>query len=691
MRFERFDNQFQSLIFSLSQNGLPCCLYWGHRLPENEDLNQLFLATQSDVNGGMLDEVPPISVAPMVHESFPGQAGIRVRGTDNTTLEPNFKLTEADRSISSCQWSFQDTGLGLEYKLQIDHSGPSIILQAHLRSEDPIYVDWLAAPVMPIPAATDNLVEFSGRWCGEFQMNSIPWQPGARLRESTLGRTSHEHFPGLILPLKGCTEDSGDALAMHYAWSGGHKLITEQLPDGRRQVQWGNASDHKPKLTNNYHTAKLYLACSAEGMNGIAEQFQQTVLQRVVSFPDQLRPRPVHYNCWEAVYFDHKTAELVDIAERAARLGAERFVLDDGWFIGRNDDTTSLGDWYVDAIKYPQGLAPLIDKVHEFGMSFGLWFEPEMINTNSELYRAHPEWVLGTKDQILGRNQMVLDLSIDEVRNYLLERLDALLSDYAVDYIKWDHNRVLPYPDSQQAHAFYALLDELRDLHPNVEIESCSSGGGRIDYGVLSRTHRVWLSDSNDALERFWMQRNAALFLPAAVTGSHVGPRACHTSGRELPIEFRAWVAATRHMGFEMDPRELTDHEASVLSEVTAWYKLNRTWMHSGSIRRIESDDDAVLAEMHIAKEKNRFVAFVAQMKVSAQSLPLPVRMAGLDPDSRYRITLVNSNQVHGISRCPVPLTRGDLELSGKALMSVGLHLPNSFPATIWVLQGEIL
>ena len=231
-------------------------------------------------------------------------------------------------------------------------------------------------------------------------------------------------------------------------------------------------------------------------------------------------------------------------------MGAERFVLDDGWFGSRNDDTSSLGDWDVDKTKFPNGLGPLIKHINEIGMEFGIWFEPEMISPNSNLYRSHPNWILGDEKQLLGRNQYVLDLNKIEVHNYLFEKISKILNENNISYIKWDHNRVLPYPDQNQVKGFYKLLDKLRSFFPHVEIESCSSGGGRIDYGVLKRTHRVWLSDSNDALVRFRMQNNASIWLPSEVVGSHVGPRKCHTSGRVLNMSLRAWVAASRHMGF---------------------------------------------------------------------------------------------------------------------------------------------
>ena len=373
--------------------------------------------------------------------------------------------------------------------------------------------------------------------------------------------------------------------------------------------------------------------------------------------------RPAHYNCWEAVYFDHKLPVLQDIADRASSLGAERFVLDDGWFGNRDDDTRSLSDWTVDPRKYPDGLHPLIEHVHGLGMTFGIWFEPEMINEDSDIHRAHPNWVLGSEDQTLGRQQKALNMALPEVRDYLYDRMSTILRDHQIDYIKWDHNRVLPMPDASQTRGSYALIDRLRAEFPHVEIESCASGGGRIDFGILQRTQRVWLSDSNDALERLRIQHDAALFLPLSVTGSHVGPRHCHTSGRNLDISFRAWVAAQRHMGFEMDPRELDETEAAVLTEVTSWWKHNRAWMQTADILRLDSADPAVIAEQQLARKKDRFVVFAGKAATSAQIAPRPLRLTALEPNAMYQINLTNRNTLHRLSRGTTALKEDALEL----------------------------
>jgi alpha-galactosidase len=689
LRTWRLDTPGQTLALVSEGGALPEVIHWGAALPEGTDLAALRAATRIDLTGGQLDATPPLSLCPEASRSFPGQPGLILRAPDAAPVLPRFRYGTEEKVRDGIVLSFDDDlhGLTLNLGLRADPETGILTLQTALNSAERVWLHRLCAPVLPAPPHATEMLDFAGRWTGEFQPVRTPWQPGIRLRENRTGRTGHEHFSGLVIPGPAATNTSGEAWAFHYAWSGGHRMAAEELPDGRRQVQWSNADGSELQSGLGWHSAPLLVAYSAQGLNGTATAFQRHLRDRIVPWPDRDRPRPVHYNCWEAVYFDHDPATLKDIATRAAKLGAERFVLDDGWFGRRDDATTSLGDWQVDPRKWPDGLTPMIDHVHAEGMTFGLWVEPEMVSPDSDLARAHPDWIL-RPDGPLGRDQHCLDMSLGAVQNHLHAALSRLLTDHPIDYLKWDHNRVLPGPDAAQARGTYALLDRLRADHPGVEIESCASGGGRIDPGILSRTHRVWLSDSNDALERQRIQHEAALFLPAAVTGSHVGPRRCHTSGRVLPMSLRAWTAAQRHMGFEMDPRELTEDEAATLREVTAWWKANRDWMMRADIHRLDHPDPAILAEQQQARNGTRFVAFAARLAASAQTAPRPLRLTALDPAATYRLKLLNRAEAPGLSRAAMPIKDGPLELPGVALMATGLALPWSEPASIWVVEG---
>ncbi len=689
----RLDDSRQSLVLGATRERLAEVVYWGARLPDDEDLATLYEAHTLDVTGGMLDANPEISICPEATRTFPGQPGLIIRDTDGTPYLPKFCLAGVEKGDDRLVLTYKDQDEVLTYAAHytIDRATHLIEAEAHLTAIRPVHLHWLAAPVFPGPQLSDEMIDVAGRWCGEFQFHNTPWSPGIRYRENRTGRTGHEHFPGLIVPVRGATNARGEAYAFHYGWSGGHRMVAEELPDGRRQIQFGHAARVESAPRTEFRTGKLYAVYSDDGLNGCAVAFQRHLRDRVVTFPDPARPRPVHYNCWEAVYFRHNVEELKDIAARAADLGAERFVLDDGWFGQRDDDSAALADWEVDTRKYPDGLDPLIDHIKSLGMSFGIWFEPEMINPNSETFRAHPDWALGAEDQIPGRQQRAVDMGNPRVRDYLFDRISQILSAHDIEYIKWDHNRVLPMPDANQTRGTYDLLDRLRAAHPMVEIESCASGGGRIDFGILSRTHRVWLSDSNDALERLKIQHNASVFLPMAVTGSHVGPRTCHTSGRTLDIRFRAWVAAQRHMGFEMDPRELTDEEAEILRQVTGWWKANRHWLLRADILRLDSPDPSVIAEQHLAEDGAQFVVFAGKAGTSSQIAPRPLRLTRVSPDEMYEVQLKNREDVGHLSRGAPALKYGSVKVSGAYLMSQGVTLPWSFPERMWVLDGKRL
>ncbi|MEP3301535.1 MAG: alpha-galactosidase [Roseibium sp.] len=681
----------QSFVLASTDDALPIIVYWGASLGLGEDLEELASAHQGDVTGGMLDVLPPLSVSPESASGFAGQPGIEARTSEGLQVLPQFRFqNEVTSTASDLQILYRDDANGLTLKLAFHLNEQTSVITAHseLESDEDIALNWLAAPAFPCSARTDHMLEFSGRWCSEFQTEKLRFATGARERTNRTGRTDHTHFPGLIVLEEGTQNSSGEAFGFHYGWSGGHTMVAEELADGRRQLQFGHAKGTQSK-GRNFSSAPLYATFSANGLNQIAVAFQQHARKWIV--PNTKLPRPVHYNCWEAVYFDHDINELKDIASRAAALGAERFVLDDGWFGKRDDDTSSLGDWQIDPRKYPDGLTPLVAHVRSLDMEFGLWFEPEMVNANSDLFRKHPDWILGPADQPRGRQQLVLDIRKKEVEDHLYNGISEILGANEISYVKWDHNRVLPIADAAQTDAVYRLFDRLCEAFPQVEFESCASGGGRIDFGILRRTQRVWLSDSNDAIERQKIQHNAALFLPASITGSHVGPHRCHTSGRTLDIRLRAWTAAQRHMGFELDPRELTEEEAGILAETTNWWKDNRDWMMNADILRLDTSDRAEIAELHRSASRDRFVVFSALLSPSDQIVPHPLRLTGLDADVRYCVSLKNRADVAVLSRGDCALKTVDLTLSGQYLMQHGLNLPWRFPESMWVVEGQRL
>ncbi|GAB4354040.1 MAG: hypothetical protein Kow0026_12460 [Oricola sp.] len=658
-------------------------------MPAGEDLQELARLALPNVAAGQLDPLVPLTLLPTAATGWQGHPGILVVDGRGVAIEPDLRLESAETAPGRIEWTAGAGGtVRVTLTARLDAAGLLHLKTAGEPSEG-YGLRWLSAGAVPVPDSLPRMLDHGGRWTGEFRRQETRFRTGQLVRESREGRTGHAHFPGIVFLSEACGENSGECMGATFCWSGGHRMIAEEIPDGRRQLQFAMLDDavHADPVSQ----PETVLAWSDEGMNGLSRSFYTVPrgfhARRRIKAP----ARPVHYNCWEAVYFRHSVDELKEIASRAADLGAERFVLDDGWFKGRNDDTTSLGDWTVDERKYPHGLTPLVEHVQALGMRFGLWFEPEMVNPESDLCRAHPDWVLGPASQPSGRNQLVLDLSNPAVCEYLFQAVSAILSRYPVDYVKWDHNRVLTGGSPAQTFALYALLERLNDAFPDVEIESCASGGGRTDYGILAYANRVWLSDSNDAGERLRMQHEASRWLPPEFQGSHAGPRVCHTSGRVLPMGFRAWVAAQRHMGFEMDPRELTDGEAGTLKKATAWFRANRDFLFAADHYRLESNDPEVFAEAFVATDKARFVLFRGQAGPSSQVAARPFPLAGLDTGSLYRIRLVNPEDVtpklnrHSASGL---LGGKPVCLSGAALLSGALRAPNAFPDTMMVFEG---
>ena len=690
MKQWRLDTRNQSLVLSSLNNRLPCIIYWGECLPRDENLDELYEASIKDWGDNLLDQIPELSILPEQSANFSGQLGCKMRDVNGHLLSSNFVFFADEVSNNSLTLVFKDKDLGITYTAGIDalYEDDVYALNAKINSNNPIIMEWLSAPVIEAPQTSNEMLDYGGHWGSEFRSQRTPWVTGVHLRESRVGTTSHAHFPGLMIPTAGSSENLGSCYGFHYGWSGGHRMIAEQLQDGRKQIQFGNTENSELNPLTSFETAKLYISHSGAGLGGVGRIFRDFVSNSIVDLPIG-SIRPVHYNCWEAVYFDHNIEELKEIATLAADIGAERFVLDDGWFKGRNSATSSLGDWYVDEHKYPDGMHPLVKHIHSNGMTFGLWFEPEMVSPDSDLFRSHPEWILGDISQTLGRAQYVLDISINEVQEYLFERIDSILNEYPIEYIKWDHNRVLPYPDASQTRALYSLLDRIRESHSGLEIETCSSGGGRIDYGILEHTQRVWLSDSNDALERLRIQHEALLWLPIHVTGSHVGPKVCHTSGRELPMSFRAWVSAQRHMGFEMDPKELSSEDKVVLKSVTQWWKKNREWMMSANILRLPCIDKTVIAEIQVNLQGDHFVVFAGQSSASELSSSVPLVLAGLDSKSMYNISVHNKKEIKSLGKSDEGLMNKNLMLSGQFLMTKGLQLPKVFPANMLVIEGD--
>ncbi|MDJ0643929.1 MAG: alpha-galactosidase [Erythrobacter sp.] len=562
---------------------------------------------------------------------------------------------------------------------------------------DKLELDWCAALCLPLDQRLDRVLSFTGRWSGEFDIETIEAFQGSVVRENKAGRTSHDAFPGGFAIAPGTDEMRGLAVGYHLAWSGNHRLRIDRHSDGRSFVQMGEMTfpgEIRLGRGESYRTPDLIAAWSEDGLNGVSGKFHDYLRGSVMEPRSLSKPRPVHYNTWEAVYFDHDVGTLIELAEAAAAVGAERFVLDDGWFGSRRHDGAGLGDWWVSEDIYPDGLHPIVDRVKQLGMEFGLWFEPEMVNPDSDLFRAHPDWVLQAEgvETVPFRGQLTLDLTKPDVFDYLFDKITQLVSTYGISYVKWDMNRDTNHPGSsgrgamhRQTLAVYRLFEKLRKAHPELEIESCSSGGGRADFGIMRHADRIWTSDNNDARQRQAIQRGATHFLPLRVLGSHVGPKRCHVTGREFAMAFRVASAVFGHMGMELDLRDESEADLEVLKSGIALYKRHRELIHNGRFLRLESPRQTNLIGC-VSPGRDEALFSYAKLETELATLPPRIQFAGLDPTRDYRVRLVWPPHNPSISS-PSIVDAADLlgngrVFSGAALMGHGIQPPLTFPDT---------
>lgn len=695
----RLEGKSTTFILQMEDSGL-AVVYWGEKLrdadPEMISMLRMRIAAQ-----GTADIELPITLCPTRGAGFSGSDGIQVhRGGTAWDFQPQTMEIVSQSDVGAVVQLLDPINhIVMEHVLTIDTESDVIkfITKVINRSAQPLNVNWCNAATLPLPSSINQITGFHGRWANEFQTHSVDSFPGAYVRENMRGRTSHDCFPGILAHNKNTTELAGATYGFHLGWSGNHRLVSEKLSDGRTFVQMGEKLLPGEIILNEnaeYQSPAMYASFSADGFSALSQNFHHYVRTQLLRESLRNKPRPIHYNTWEAVYFDHDIDTLKQLAGKAAEVGAERYVLDDGWFSGRRNDRAGLGDWYVDEGIYPGGLTPLIDHVKSLGMEFGLWFEPEMVNPDSNLFRAHPDWVLSAKtsDQIPFRNQFVLDLSRSEVRAYLFERIDSLLTEYDISYIKWDMNRDINHPGSngvpsvhRQTNAVYQLIKTLREKHPTVEIESCSSGGGRADYGMLEHTDRIWTSDSNDALDRLNIQRGLSFFFPSAVMGAHVGPRDCHTTRRMLSMGLRTATAFFGHMGMEIDLNELTDLEHKTLKTAIALHKSHRTLLHSGNLVRLESKSHAHAFGI-ISQDKSKALFSYTQTTTRAETTPEIFYFQGLDVDTLYQINLILPLDFRTETIGTIDHFAGNA-FSGDMLMKVGLQLPHIKPATAIVFE----
>ncbi|MGO4956891.1 alpha-galactosidase [Luteococcus sp. Sow4_B9] len=696
-----------SLVLESSDGQLPAVVHWGAPIGplSADDIDQLITAQQHGrIHNGLPDEGYRLSVLPEQWTGWhghPGLSGSR-QGRD---WAPRFQLTsvEVDGNLVSdlhtgssgtSTWRASAPECGLELEMVIELTDQGLVrTRATLTNigEDGYQLEQLLL-ALPVPTRATEVLDFAGRWGKERVPQRTTLPVGTHWREGRHGRTGADSAHVLHLGEAGFDFATGEVWSIHTAWSGNHVHYAEKTLTGDQVIGGGElllpgemVLDH-----GEAYTSPWIVLAHGTGLDQIAHAHHDFLR---ATHPVDAQ-RPVTLNVWEAVYFDHDADRLRNLAHLAHDVGIERFVLDDGWFGSRRDDHSGLGDWVVSPDVWPDGLHPLVDEVTGLGMQFGLWFEPEMVNPDSDLAREHPEWVFQVPGRmpLTARHQWVLNIGIPEAYAHVRDQMMAMLDEYRISYIKWDHNRDLLDPGTHpggrpgvhaQTEAFYRLVDELKAAHPGLEIESCSSGGARIDLEVMQHCDRVWVSDNIDPTDRQQMMRWTTQLLPPEMLGSHIASGASHTTGRHHDISYRAATAVFGHLGVEWDLAKASDEEIGQLRAWIAWYKQNRALLNGGQLVRVDLPQQPS-AFLHGVTTPERAVFAFTLLEMPGTWNIGNIQLPGLEPDARYRVEHLGLTV--GDREEPTPL-----ELTGRQLATVGLRAPAILPERTRIITAERL
>jgi len=503
-----------------------------------------------------------------------------------------------------------------------------------------------------------DLIHFQGRHCMERQFEQNTLNHDIQTISSKRGMSSHQNNPYVILTELATTEDIGNCYGFMLMYSGNHKTEIEVDQTNNTRLVMGINDDYfRWELEPNsvFHAPETILTFSNLGLNKLSQNFHNIIRENICPIQFQNIQRPILINNWEATYFDFDYTKIIKLAKQALEVGVNMFVLDDGWFGNRNNDNAGLGDWIANESKLPGGLTKLSKDLKAIGMNFGLWFEPEMINENSELYKSHPEWVLQdpSRKPVISRNQMVLDLSNIDVQNYIFKSIDKILEGSEIAYIKWDFNRSLSnvysnaLPNSKQgevSHKFicgtYSLLERLNSKYPNTLIEGCAGGGGRFDAGMLYYCPQIWCSDNTDPIARLKIQKGTSYGYPVSTMGSHVSAAPNHQTGRDVSLKTRGIVAMSGTFGYELDFDKLTDIDKSEITKQIENFKKYYWIIQKGTYFRLTNNKENSFYEAweFVSKDKTKILLNMVVTNIKANSEIPRIKLKGLEKHLIYHI-----------------------------------------------------
>jgi alpha-galactosidase len=668
----RLDGGSTTYAFGVNERGDLQALYWGGRLGPND----VIAPARSFPEWASFDS--PNTTTP---QEFAGWgAGL--------FTEPALKITFADgnrdlvlhfvKATHASQDNYEilmkdisrEIYVRLRYSMDPETGVLSRSADIENREKEPVMIEQVAAAQWTLPPARYTLNYLTGRWASEWTLNQEPVRQGARVIESRRGTTGHQANPWFAISREegpssagsfAAGEEHGEVWFGALAWSGSWRFAIEETQFDFVRVTGGfNPFDFSYKLKPGEHleTPVFYGGYSSHGLGGASRLLHKFEIAHVLPQAPDPKPRPVIYNSWEATEFNVDETAQIALAEKAASIGVDRFVMDDGWFGQRKDDHAGLGDWYVNPKKFPSGLKPLIDKVHALGMDFGLWVEPEMVNPDSDLYRKHPDWVLNFpgRPRTEQRNQMILNLARPDVREYVEGFLDKLLSENDIAFLKWDYNRNWSepgwdqVPPDEQRRVYiefignlYAVLADLRKKHPKVEIESCSGGGGRVDLGILHYTDEVWPSDNTDPFDRLAMQDGFSYAYTPQVMVAWVTDSPHWLNFRSTSLTYRMLSSMQGSLGIGANLNKWTPEDFTTAKRlIAAYHSVQRTIVRGDLYRLISPRDDSEFSSTEsVSGDKGQAVVFAfTHSTQEGRGFPL-LQLRGLDPNADYRLTWI--------------------------------------------------